>query len=574
MSFTCWLRNLRSACTPGRAGPNRRSPSLERLTRFRLRLEALEDRMLLSYTLTPIADTGPGSPYSGLPVGQAINDRGQVALVAVLKSGGEAVYRTEGDGSLTAIARTDGLIRDFYLSPYMNDSGTVSFGADLTDGAQALFTGSGGDLTRIADTEPASPFSTIPNPAARIDARGEVYFRATMRSGETGFFAGDGGPTSTLYVTGGEFSAFPSSLAHQVHGEFGSFRATLSGGPAGVFKGNGSATETLVTAGGLYRDFFGAEINDPGTVAIPADLTAGGQALLVAENGALRPFVDTTGPYSQILPSGQLSINNGGEIAFGATLKAGGRGFFDGPDPVADKIVAIGDGLAGSTVVGFPQNSMNPRSLNDAGEFLFRATLADGRIVLAVAEPDGEGQGPRAADEDESATSSTQPHGALLAGADAARDGVFNGGAATLGVLDSLFTGDLAQGGDGIVGSGAAGTGYGGTPINQGIALPGGTMLSANEAIGGDSTGLGGDGPNGGLFTDAAATLTVTDGAIIGNRADGGSGAPGSSDGTGPGGGLYIVPSGIACIDPATVIGEDTASTKDNEVFGLFSIDC
>jgi hypothetical protein len=49
-------------------------------------------------------------------------------------------------------------------------------------------------------------------------------------------------------------------------------------GPEGVFKGNGLVTETLVTAGGAYRDFFGAEINDPGTVAISADLTAGARS--------------------------------------------------------------------------------------------------------------------------------------------------------------------------------------------------------------------------------------------------------------------------------------------------------
>jgi hypothetical protein len=348
--------------------------------------------MLLSYTFTPIADTSPGSPYSGLEVGQALNDRGQAAFVGVLKSGGEAIYRTEGDGGLTTIAQTDGLIRDFYLSPFMDDSGTVSFGADLTDGAQAVFTGRGGDLTRIADTEPASLFSSIPNPAPRIDARGEVYFRATLRSGETGFFAGDGGSTSTLYVTGGEFAAFPSSLAHQVHGQFGSFRATLTGGSEGVFKGDGLVTETLATAGGPYRDFFGAEINDPGTVAISADLTAGGQVLLAASNGALTPFVDTTGAYRQILGGGQVSINNGGEIIFGATLKAGGRGFFDGPDPVADKVIAVGDQLSGSTVVAFPQNAMNPRGLNDAGQFLFRANLADGRTVLVRADPADDGQ--------------------------------------------------------------------------------------------------------------------------------------------------------------------------------------
>jgi hypothetical protein len=321
-------------------------------------------------------------------VGQAVNDLGQVALVAVLKAGGQAIYRTEADGQLTTIAQTGALIRDFSLSPYINDSGTVSFGADLTDGRQAVFTGDGGNLTRIADTEPTSPFSSIPNPAPRIDARGAVYFRATLRSGGMGFFAGDGGATTTLYVTGGEFSAFPSSLAHQVNGQFGSFRANLTGGPEGVFKGDGLVTETLVTAGGVYRDFFGAEINDGGTVAISADLTAGGQVLLAASHGALTPLVDTTGAYSQILGLGQVSINNRGEIVFGATLQAGGRGFFEGPDPVTDKIIAIGDELSGSTVVGFPQNAMNPRGLNNAGQFLFRADLADGRRILVRADPD------------------------------------------------------------------------------------------------------------------------------------------------------------------------------------------
>jgi hypothetical protein len=108
-----------------------------RVAKTRLGVEMLEDRMLLSYTITPIADTGPGSPYSGLVVGQAINDVGQVAFVADLKSGGEAIYRTGDDGRLTTIAQTNRKIRDFYLSPYMNDSGTVVFGADLTDGTQA-----------------------------------------------------------------------------------------------------------------------------------------------------------------------------------------------------------------------------------------------------------------------------------------------------------------------------------------------------------------------------------------------------------------------------------------------------
>src|SRR5205823_11866662 len=44
----------------------------------------------------------------------------------------------------------------------------------------------------------------------------------------------------------------------------------------------------------------------------------------------------------------------------------------------------------GSTVIGFPMNSMNPRALNNAGQFLFRADLADGRRILVRADPDSE----------------------------------------------------------------------------------------------------------------------------------------------------------------------------------------
>jgi hypothetical protein len=125
-------------------------------------------------------------------------------------------------------------------------------------------------------------------------------------------------------------------------------------------------------------------------VAISANRTDGSQVLLVAGGGTLTPFADTTGAYLQIIGGGEVSINNGGSIVFGATPRAGGRGFFEGSDPVADKVIAVGDALSGSTVVGFPANSMNPRALNNAGQFLFRADLADGRRVLVRADRDSE----------------------------------------------------------------------------------------------------------------------------------------------------------------------------------------
>jgi hypothetical protein len=350
-------------------------------------LEALEERCLLSsYSFTLIADTGPNSPYSGLDR-PAINDLGATAFTANLRSGGAGIFTRNADGSQgPIIAVTNDLIRTFTLSPFMNDSGTVSFGAELRDGSTAIFIDGGQELTRIADTEPDSPFSSLPAPAARIQSDGTVTFHGTLRSGGMGLFAGNGGLPGIIYVTGGQFSAFLGGPASQVNGHTLAFRATLQDGRDGEFTGSGGPTTTIATTGPLFSSFIGGEINDAGTLAISANLTAGGQVIVVAQDGMLTPFVATTGAYSQFF-AGQVSINNDGHIVFGADLAAGGHGIFQGPDSIADKILATGDELFGSTVVGFPTNGLGVRGLNNAGQIAFSANLADGRTVLVRADP-------------------------------------------------------------------------------------------------------------------------------------------------------------------------------------------
>src|SRR5262249_21266554 len=170
------LRGMIHRATPRRKAP-RRLPGRSRPNR-RLVLEELECRTLLSYAFTPIADTSPAGPYSGLGPPAAINDQGTVAFVANLQSGGQGVFTRTTDGTLGVIAITSDLISDFVNASYLNDNGTVVFTADLRDGARAIFTGSGGRLTRIADTEPNGLFSSFPGPAPRIDQNGAVYFRA------------------------------------------------------------------------------------------------------------------------------------------------------------------------------------------------------------------------------------------------------------------------------------------------------------------------------------------------------------------------------------------------------------
>jgi hypothetical protein len=384
-----WLSSILTSLSPSSslARTGRRPSPRQRPTGRRLTLEALEDRLLLSYTFTPIADTSPGSLYSGLDR-PAINDLGATAFTANLRSGGAGIFTRNADGSPgPIIAVTNDLLRTFTLSPFMNDSGTVSFGAELRDGRTAIFTGRGQELARIADTEPESDYSSLPAPAARIQSDGTVTFHGTLRrSGDMGLFVSNGGLSSTLYVTGGQFSAFLGGPASQVNGHTLAFRATLPDGTSGEFTGDGGPPTTVAATGPVFRSFIGGEINDAGTVAISANLTRGGQAIVVAQGGSLTRFVDTTGAYSQFF-AGQVSINNDGQIVFGADLRTGGHGIFQGPDPAADKILATGDNLFGSTVVGFPTNGLGVRGLNNAGQIAFSANLADGRTVLVLADP-------------------------------------------------------------------------------------------------------------------------------------------------------------------------------------------
>src|SRR5262249_8540803 len=145
-------------------------------------LEPLEDRILLSYGFTLLADDGPDSLFSSLKPPVPLNDHGTAGgFVADLKSGGEGVFTRHMEGQLGILAITSDLISAFPVSGGINDAGTVVFGADLRAGGQAIFTGRGGPLSRIADTGPDSPFSGFLSLALPINNEGTVAFRASVR---------------------------------------------------------------------------------------------------------------------------------------------------------------------------------------------------------------------------------------------------------------------------------------------------------------------------------------------------------------------------------------------------------
>src|SRR5262249_4465773 len=189
-------------------------------------------------------------------------------------------------------------------------TGTVACGPDLRAGGQAIFTGSGGPLVRIADTGPDSPFSGFLSLAVPINNEGTVAFRANLRSGGAGLFTGHAGePPRILYVTGGQFAAFLNQTI-QRNGDQVVFPATLSSGGDGVFPGNGLTTTTIAATGDVYRAFGGGVANDAGLVAFVATLTAGGQAIVTGDGTQLTTIADTSGPYSSFF--GNAAITNEG----------------------------------------------------------------------------------------------------------------------------------------------------------------------------------------------------------------------------------------------------------------------
>ncbi len=356
-----------------------------------------------SYRFRKIADNGPGSPYADV-TGQGINDQQDIVFTATLREGGQAIYQTDKHGRhLTTIAKSGALIRTFTQLPFINNRGQVSFAAQLQNGATAIFRAEvegdedgedgGGKrrLTRIADTEPGSLFSSLPPPAAKIRANGKVVFWGTLReTNQVGYFSGDGDTLETLYLTGGgEFTAFASTPSVQINGDMLGFRAILPDGRMGAFTGNGRDTRTLAVTGAEFATFAAVEINDCGTNPLTATLTKGGQVLYVIKtDGNLVPFVDTTGGYATLASRpGGVSINNDGAIMFMATLDEGGEGIFQGPDVVADKVIKTGDELFDSRVTSFAAIPMNPRGMNANGWLIFRVGLADGRTVIGLGKP-------------------------------------------------------------------------------------------------------------------------------------------------------------------------------------------
>ena len=172
----------------------------------------------------------------------------------------------------------------------------------------------------------------------------------------------------------------------------------------GIYFYDGASIRTVIdTTAGVGAAFdllIRSAFNDSGKIVFTADRPDGHEGVYTinSDGTGLTMLADTTGAYASF---GEVSINNGGRVAFQADLDDdpadsdlnGQRGLFDGPDPLTNRIIMEGDQLFGRdvTIVDVYQHF-----LNDNDQVVFVAQTGPGGrtdqyhydvVVATIPEP-------------------------------------------------------------------------------------------------------------------------------------------------------------------------------------------
>jgi hypothetical protein len=341
------------------------------------------DFALIADSATSIFTTAMGAPV--------LNNAGTVGIRAGIDGGGAGVFRVASGGAITMLVRTSNAANPSIFASFSNDgsinsNGAVAFRAGLNaggGGGNGIFVAApGGVVTAIAQTS-GPVFSALNN--FSLNDSGLVAFQATLDAGGTGIFTGFGGSATTLASsTSPQFSAFGNSPSVNDNGVV-AFRASLDAGGTGLFAASGGVATTLALSSSPLFSVFDISpvINDSGTVAFIATRdSGGGEGVFSISAGVVTTHaLAATSTYSNFET---VAINDGGEIVFATTLDGGSNGLFTGADPVEDLLISTGMSLFGSTVTDL---GLSTESINDNGAIAFRATLANGPVVLVLATP-------------------------------------------------------------------------------------------------------------------------------------------------------------------------------------------
>ncbi len=329
------------------------------------------------YTFTRIVEfTGPFQS-TGTPA--TLNDAGNVAFGAT-NNGAPGIFVGNG-GPITTVADTSGDF-DFFGFTSINGQGVVSFFANKKDGTSGFFAGPGGTTTLIDSAPPVSGFGGDTRSSASGDF---ISFHVFTTGGGQSIFSFSGGTRTPIVDNSGEFASFDVDPEVNASGQV-AFHGRLDGGNDGIFVGSGGAITKIADTDGAFAFFSSTpDINDNGDVVFGGLTDSFADGIFIGNGGSITTYVDSTGLFAPGFSFGPLAINNRGQVAFIASLDTPGEiGLFAGSDPVNDRVLMIGQALDGSTVTNI---SVFGDYLNNAGQVVFTADLADGRTAIFLADP-------------------------------------------------------------------------------------------------------------------------------------------------------------------------------------------
>jgi hypothetical protein len=347
-----------------------------------------------NYSFTSVIDnTGAFSDFEAV----AINNSGVVAFTGDMASGVEGVYRTDGTTTTTIVDTSSGEF-SFHVGntslvslPAIDDDGTVAF--FIYDNYNpSIQTGSGAATAVIVESGDTNcPFYVAwDNPSIRngvVSFSGELNGSGGNLFGPQGVFtegAGGGGYTTIaqeggMFLSGSPFGSTSINARGQV-----AYCGNLAGGSEGLFVGVNGATNLAQTGSGsqFYSLDSFPKISDSGAVVFWATLTNYSEGDFMSSNGVVTQITNAGGGEVE---DQYPTINAAGTVACFGSLSSGQWAVLAGAGPVVDKVVAEGDSLFGSTVIGLGGPGNN--GLNNSGQIVFTYSLENGVEGIAIATP-------------------------------------------------------------------------------------------------------------------------------------------------------------------------------------------
>ena len=327
----------------------------------------------VTYSFTKIASTNDG--YTFLDNTASINNNGEVAFWARPEGISEGIIYVYRGGGIQEVVPASGIID----SPSINDDGVVAYRAFLSGGGQAINKSDGTTVTEVANT--TGVFRDFDN-YAMINNDGLVAFSGRSDTGERFLYVGDGETISEIPDSSSAY-AYGAGTSINDNGEVAFFGFLTDGGEV-IGVSDGSATRTVVVATGNDRVNGLPVINDHGDVAfVKWSNVNNKRAILFSDGTTTQELINTDYGF---LSLGGLSINNSGDVAFRGTLASNMRSINVISDGLLNEVIRTGDVLSGLVITTL---NIGHQALNDSNSLVFSARFSDGSVGIYRADVNG-----------------------------------------------------------------------------------------------------------------------------------------------------------------------------------------